>query len=116
MIVPWPVEVPERWDEDTGPYFVQVAALRSDEAAKREWQRLRVVHPELLSEVDVGVIRADLGESQGIYFRLRAGPLELEGAERNERYQAQAETMPQFAEYTESAGGRIIPVIALERV
>lgn len=47
-------------------------------------------------------------------FAARA--VELEGAERDERFQAQAEVMPQFAEYTESAGDRIIPVIALERV
>ena len=38
---------------------------------------------------------------------------EATGAERNRIYNAQAERAPQFAEYEEKTGGRIIPVIVL---
>ena len=38
---------------------------------------------------------------------------EATGAERDRIYNAQAERAPQFAEYEEKSGGRIIPVIVL---
>ncbi len=40
---------------------------------------------------------------------------ELTGDERDRIWEAQKAEVPQFAEYEESAGGRTIPVLALER-
>ena len=45
-----------------------------------------------------------------------ATAVQLEGAERDRVYAAQAEMMPQFAEYEEKAGDRVIPVFAVNRV
>lgn len=55
-------------------FQVQLAAVRSASAAKKEWQRLRTQNMSLLSNLKLKVARVDLG-NQGIFFRLRAGPI-----------------------------------------
>ena len=62
-------------------YRVQLAALRSNQDARREWTRLRTRHSNLLGRLRHSVVRADLG-AKGIYYRLRAGPLENKAAAR----------------------------------
>jgi len=58
----------------TGDYLIQIAALRSEEAAEGEWQRVSSRYPDILGGLKPVIVRADLGE-RGIFFRLRAGPL-----------------------------------------
>ena len=53
---------------------MQLAALRSSEEANREWEKLRKAHPELLGNLGVNVVRADLGE-RGTFYRIQAGPV-----------------------------------------
>jgi deazaflavin-dependent oxidoreductase (nitroreductase family) len=48
--------------------------------------------------------------------RYRARAVELTGAERDDYYARQVALMPQFGDYAEKATGRVIPVLALERV
>lgn len=55
-----------------GAYVVQLAALRTPEAAQAEWTKIADANPALLRGVRRDVQRADLG-AQGIYYRLRAG-------------------------------------------
>ena len=55
-------------------YRVQLAAVRSEDGAQREWARLKKKNPVLLGGMTLNVVRADLG-SKGIYYRLRAGPI-----------------------------------------
>lgn len=62
-------------------YRVQLAAVRSNQDARREWTRLRTRHSGLLGRLRHSVVRADLGD-KGIYYRLRAGPLENKAAAR----------------------------------
>ena len=57
-----------------GGYSVQLAAVRDESAARGEWRRLRERHAELLGNLSLNVVRADLGP-KGIFYRLRAGPL-----------------------------------------
>jgi TPR repeat protein len=57
-----------------GGYSVQLAAVRVESAARGEWRRLRERHAELLGNLSLNVVRADLGP-KGIFYRLRAGPL-----------------------------------------
>ncbi len=54
-------------------FLIQIAALRSAQAARQEWLRLSKKHDDLLGALKLTVVRADLG-TKGIYFRLRAGP------------------------------------------
>lgn len=55
-------------------YRIQLAAVRSTEAAEAEWQRLQAKHEDLLGELSLNIERAELGE-QGVYYRIQAGPL-----------------------------------------
>ena len=56
-------------------YRVQLAASRTESAVRSEWDRLRRRHIDLLGELNLQVMRIDLGGTKGIFYRLRAGPL-----------------------------------------
>lgn len=62
-----------------GGYRVQLASVRSMEAAQQEWTRLTGRHGDLLGDLDLDVERADLGE-RGVFYRVRGGPLAGEEA------------------------------------
>ena len=53
-----------------GPVRIQLAALRSPEAAKEEWSRLKREHPELLGKLTAVAVRADLGD-KGVWYRVQ---------------------------------------------
>jgi len=57
-----------------GPVRVQLGSLRSADAARDEWTRLKREQPELLGKLSAIAVRADLGD-KGIYYRVQAGPL-----------------------------------------
>ena len=63
-------------------YLVQLAAARSPQGARSEWERLRKKHLDLLGDLELKVTKADLGARKGVYYRLRAGPLADEKAAR----------------------------------
>ena len=58
----------------TRSFQIQLAAVRIETAAENEWRRLKARHRTLLNNLELNVVKADLGD-KGIYFRLRAGPL-----------------------------------------
>ncbi|MBV9551259.1 MAG: SPOR domain-containing protein [Alphaproteobacteria bacterium] len=53
---------------------VQLASLRTPEAAREEWTRLKRDNDDLLGNLTAIAVRADLGE-RGIYYRVEAGPV-----------------------------------------
>ncbi len=55
-------------------YRLQLGALRSEEAARHEWEKLKKAHGDLLGALNAAWPRADLGE-RGIYYRIQAGPI-----------------------------------------
>lgn len=57
-------------------YRVQLAAARSEPALRSEWDRLQSRNKDILGELELQVTRIDLGATKGIFYRLRAGPLE----------------------------------------
>lgn len=61
--------------EQTKDYRIQLAALRTHERAETEWKRQKKAHPDILGALNLFVVRVDLGEDKGVFFRLRAGPL-----------------------------------------
>ena len=63
------------------------------------WYHNVLAHPETTIEVGSDTLQVTASEAQG--------------AERDRIYNAQAARAPQFAEYEEKTGGRIIPVIVL---
>jgi hypothetical protein len=60
-------------------FKVQLASVRSMDAARGEWTRLSKRHADVLGDLDLDVDRADLG-SRGIFFRVRGGPIATEVA------------------------------------
>jgi hypothetical protein len=56
-----------------GAARVQLAAVRSADAAQKEWARLQTANKDLLGGLTMNVVTADLGE-RGIYYRIQAGP------------------------------------------
>lgn len=66
----------------TTSYLVQLAAARSSEGARNEWNRLKAKNLDLLGDLGLVVTKADLGPGKGIFYRLRAGPLGNEAAAR----------------------------------
>ena len=52
---------------------VQLASVRSPEAAREEWDRLKRENPDLLGKLTAIPVRADLGD-KGVYYRIQAGP------------------------------------------
>ena len=65
-----------------GDYFVQLASVKSDQSARKEWVRLQKVHAELLGDLALDVQRADLGD-RGIFYRIRMTRFMRSGVERS---------------------------------
>ena len=65
-----------------GAYRVQLAAARSPERARSEWDRMRRKHLDLLGDLGLTVTKADLGPTKGVFYRLRVGPLTSEAQAR----------------------------------
>ena len=67
----------------TGKTFrIQLAAARTPEGARTEWNRIRQKHVDLLGKFGLTVTKADLGPKKGVFYRLRIGPLANETAAR----------------------------------
>lgn len=56
-------------------YRVQLAASRSPEGARAEWDRVRRKNLDLLGDLGLTVTKVDLGPKKGVFYRLRVGPL-----------------------------------------
>lgn len=55
-------------------YMVQLSALKTEDAAISEWNRIAKQHADVLGALAMNIQRADLGD-KGIYWRLRAAYL-----------------------------------------
>ena len=53
---------------------LQLGSLRSEEAARQEWERIKHKNADLLGSLSASAIRADLGD-KGIYYRIQTGPV-----------------------------------------
>jgi cell division septation protein DedD len=58
----------------TGGVRVQLGAVGSEEAAQREWERIRRVNSDILGGMSPAIVRADLG-AKGVVYRIQAGPV-----------------------------------------
>ena len=57
-----------------GSWKIQLAAVKSDSAARAQWGRMQKAHSDLLGDMRLTVQRVDLG-NKGLFFRIQAGPL-----------------------------------------
>ena len=53
---------------------IQLASVRSEDAARQEWERIKRANSDLLGSLSATPIRADLGD-KGIYFRIQTSPI-----------------------------------------
>ena len=53
---------------------LQLGSLRSEDAARQEWERIKRKNSDLLGSLSATPVRADLGD-RGIYYRIETGPL-----------------------------------------
>ncbi len=58
----------------TGGVRLQLGAVRSEEVAREEWDRIKRRNSDLLGNLSAVAIRADLG-GKGVYYRIQAGPV-----------------------------------------
>jgi len=63
-----------------GTVQVRLGSLRSPDAAREEWQRLKRANADLLGNLRANAVSVDLGE-KGIHYRILAGPLDEAAAE-----------------------------------
>jgi cell division septation protein DedD len=68
-VAPTPAPAPA-----TGGPRIQLAAVKSEAAAKAEWAKLQKAHPALLGGLTLTVEKVDKGAS-GVFYRIQAGPL-----------------------------------------
>jgi cell division septation protein DedD len=68
-----PPPPPARAAEGRG-YRLQLGAVRSPEAAKKEWERLQHRYGDVLGGLTFAAQRVDLG-GRGIFYRIQAGPV-----------------------------------------
>lgn len=57
-----------------GRFWVQIASLKSQQAAQTAWQNLSAKHASILGKYRADIQRADL-QNRGTFYRLRVGPL-----------------------------------------
>jgi cell division septation protein DedD len=55
-------------------YRLQLGALKTEDAAKAEWQKLQKQQADVLGKLSLTVSRVDLG-AKGVYYRIQAGPV-----------------------------------------
>jgi len=53
---------------------LQLGSLRSEDAARQEWERIKRKNSDLLGSLSATPVRADLGD-KGIYYRIETGPV-----------------------------------------
>jgi hypothetical protein len=58
----------------TGGYKLQVGAMRSDEIAKREWERIKAANKDILGGLTATWPRVDLG-AKGVFYRIQTSAI-----------------------------------------
>jgi cell division septation protein DedD/cbb3-type cytochrome oxidase subunit 3 len=53
---------------------LQLGSLRSEDAARQEWERIKRKNSDLLGSLSATPVRADLGD-KGVYYRIQTGPV-----------------------------------------
>ncbi|MBV8090484.1 MAG: SPOR domain-containing protein [Alphaproteobacteria bacterium] len=53
---------------------LQLGSVRSQDAARQEWDRIKRKNPDLLGSLSATPVRADLGD-KGVFYRIQTGPV-----------------------------------------
>jgi cell division septation protein DedD len=81
-VVAKPSELPHAAPEAPGgDVRLQLGSVRSAEAARREWDRIRRRNADVLGALSASPVKVDLGD-KGVYWRIETGPLGGSAADR----------------------------------
>ncbi|MCW9033848.1 MAG: tetratricopeptide repeat protein [Rhodospirillales bacterium] len=70
-------EAPKEMSKPKGPQpGVHIGSYKSKAAANKGWTQLRRAHRALLGKLQPSVSKVNLGPRKGVFYRLKAGPLE----------------------------------------
>jgi cell division septation protein DedD len=69
---PTPDEEPVQTAAVTGAFRIQLAAVKSQDAAQLGWKKMTNAHPDVLGGLTLNVVKVD--RSSGALYRLQAGP------------------------------------------
>jgi hypothetical protein len=58
----------------TGAARIQLGSVRSEDAARHEWDRVKQANADVLGGVSATPVRADLGD-KGVFYRIQTGPI-----------------------------------------
>ena len=69
---------------DKGDFGIHLSSVRKspDVDPRDEWQRLKALYPKVLNGLTMRLSTADLGNRQGVFYRIVAGPLSRDEAKR----------------------------------
>jgi cell division septation protein DedD len=73
-----PQDEPVQTAAVTGAFRIQLAAVKSQDAAQLGWKKLTKAHPDILGGLTLNVVKVD--RSSGPLYRLQAGPFADRGA------------------------------------
>lgn len=62
--------------ESIGPYRLWLASYKTVREAKEGWQQIALANQDLLADLTPIIVLKDLGQDEGTFFRLQAGPLQ----------------------------------------
>ena len=60
--------------ESIGPYRLWLASYKTVRQAKEGWQQIALANQDLLADLTPIIVLKDLGQDEGTFFRLQAGP------------------------------------------
>jgi cell division septation protein DedD len=86
-------QAPTQTAVDTGGYRIQLAAVKSESAAKAAWVKLSKEHVEQLNGMSLRVEEVDHG-ADGVLYRVQAGPVADRAAAQNLCAQLKSKAQP----------------------
>jgi cell division septation protein DedD len=76
------VAAPVQTATTTGAFRIQLAAVKSEDAAQAAWKKLMKTHPDVLKGLKLNVVKVDRG-ADGALFRVQGGPFADRNAAEN---------------------------------
>lgn len=56
-------------------YVLQLLSSKSETGVQSTWDKIKAKNSDLIGDLPVNIVKADLGPEKGIYYRLRVGPV-----------------------------------------
>ncbi|WP_417840332.1 SPOR domain-containing protein [Terasakiella sp.] len=61
---------------DQAGYILQLLSSKSESGVQSTWDKIKAKNTDIIGDLPVHIVKADLGPEKGIYYRLRLGPVQ----------------------------------------